>query len=60
MGKKVLLSSQTHVAIDNVIERLPDELDVLPIRLINSERKSKIGTGDRSEKIRTTTVIAFI
>lgn len=41
MGKKVLLSSQTHVAIDNVIERLPDELDVLPIRLINSERKMK-------------------
>ncbi len=41
MGKKVLLSSQTHVAIDNVIERLPDELDVLPIRLINSERKIK-------------------
>ena len=41
MGKKVLLSSQTHVAIDNVIERLPNELDVLPIRLINSERKIK-------------------
>lgn len=41
LGKKVLLSSQTHVAIDNVIERLPNELDVLPIRLINSERKSK-------------------
>ena len=41
IGKKVLLSSQTHVAIDNVIERLPDELDVLPIRLINSERKIK-------------------
>ena len=41
IGKKVLLSSQTHVAIDNVIERLPDELDVLPIRLINSERKMK-------------------
>ena len=41
LGKKVLLSSQTHVAIDNVIERLPDELDVLPIRLINSERKIK-------------------
>ena len=41
MGKKVLLSSQTHVAIDNVIERLPDELDVLPIRLVNSERKIK-------------------
>lgn len=41
LGKKVLLSSQTHVAIDNVIDRLPDELDVLPIRLINSERKIK-------------------
>lgn len=41
LGKKVLLSSQTHVAIDNVIERLPDELDVLPIRLINSDRKNK-------------------
>lgn len=40
-NKKVLLSSQTHVAIDNALERLPDELDILPIRLINQERKVK-------------------
>jgi len=51
MGKKVLLSSQTHVAIDNVIERLPSELDVLPIRLINSERKSKSNTNYLPDKI---------
>lgn len=42
MGKRVVLSSQTHVAIDNVLERLPNELNVLPIRLVSSERKSKV------------------
>ena len=42
MGKRVLLSSQTHVAIDNVLERLPNELNILPIRLVNSERKNKV------------------
>ena len=42
MGKRVLLSSQTHVAIDNVLERLPDELNILPIRLVSSERKNKV------------------
>jgi len=41
LGKKVLLSSQTHVAIDNALDRLPNELDILPIRLINLERKTK-------------------
>ncbi len=51
MGKKVLLSSQTHVAIDNVIERLPDELDVLPIRLINSERKMKANKNYLPDKL---------
>lgn len=39
-GKKVLLSSQTHIAIDNALDRLPNQLDILPIRLINLERKS--------------------
>jgi len=42
MGKRVVLSSQTHVAIDNVLERLPNELNVLPIRLVSSERKNKV------------------
>ena len=41
LGKKVLLSSQTHIAIDNALDRLPNELDILPIRLINLERKAK-------------------
>ncbi len=50
-GKKVLLSSQTHVAIDNVIERLPDELNVLPIRLINSERKMKASKNYLPDKL---------
>ncbi len=40
IGKKVLLSSQTHIAIDNALDRLPNQLDILPIRLINLERKS--------------------
>ena len=42
LEKKVLLSSQTHVAIDNVLERLPNELNILPIRLVSSERKNKV------------------
>jgi predicted nucleic acid-binding Zn-ribbon protein len=40
MGKKVLLSSQTHIAIDNVIERLPKEMNILPIRLVRDRRKA--------------------
>jgi superfamily I DNA and/or RNA helicase len=40
MGKKVLLSSQTHIAIDNVIERLPKELNILPIRLVRDRSKA--------------------
>jgi len=40
-GKKVVLSSQTHVAINNVIERLPQELDIFPIRLISGERRNE-------------------
>jgi superfamily I DNA and/or RNA helicase len=39
MGKKVLMSSQTHIAIDNVIERLPKELNILPIRLVRDRSK---------------------
>ena len=51
MNKKVLLSSQTHVAIDNVLERLPDELNILPIRLINSERKLKASRNFLPDKL---------
>ncbi len=40
MGKKVLLSSQTHIAIDNVIERLPKELNILPLRLVRDRSKA--------------------
>jgi len=40
MGKKVLLSSQTHIAIDNVIERLPKEMNILPIRLVRDRSKA--------------------
>ena len=39
IGKKVLLSSQTHIAIDNVIERLPKILNILPIRLVRDRSK---------------------
>ena len=41
LGKKVLLSSQTHVAIDNALDRLPPQIDILPIRLTNNEKKVK-------------------
>jgi superfamily I DNA and/or RNA helicase len=40
IGKKVLLSSQTHIAIDNVFERLPKELNILPIRLVRERNKA--------------------
>jgi len=39
MGKKVLISSQTHIAIDNVIERLPKDLNILPVRLVRDRSK---------------------
>jgi len=41
MGKKVLLSSQTHIAIDNVIERLPKDMNILPIRLMRDRSKAR-------------------
>ena len=50
MGKKVLLSSQAHVAIDNVIERIlrMKELDILPIRLVrNNSRANKLYWPDK-------------
>lgn len=51
LNKKVLLSSQTHIAIDNVLERLPNELNILPIRLINSGRKSKASRNFLPDKL---------
>lgn len=35
-GKKVLISSETHKAIDNVFERLPKTPEIRPLRLIPS------------------------
>ena len=40
-GKKVLISSETHKAIDNVFERLPKIADIVPIRLIPSNNDIK-------------------
>lgn len=39
-GKKVLISSETHKAIDNVFERLPKIADIVPVRLVN-QRSNK-------------------
>lgn len=36
-GKKVLISSETHKAIDNVFERLPKIPEIRPLRLIPSQ-----------------------
>lgn len=36
-GKKVLISSETHKAIDNVFERLPKTPEIRPLRLIPSQ-----------------------
>lgn len=38
-GKKVLVSSETHKAIDNVFERLPKIAEIVPIRLIPSNNR---------------------
>lgn len=35
-GKKVLISSETHKAIDNVFERLPKIPDIRPVRLVRN------------------------
>ena len=40
-GKKVLISSETHKAIDNVFERLPKIAEIVPIRLIPSTNNKK-------------------
>lgn len=39
-GKKVLISSETHKAIDNVFERLPKVAEIVPIRLIPSKNNN--------------------
>ena len=39
--KKVLISSETHKAIDNVFERLPKIAEIVPIRLIPSNNDKK-------------------
>ncbi len=41
MGKKVLVSSETHKAIDNVFERLPKVADIVPVRFIPSHNEKK-------------------
>lgn len=40
-GKKVLISSETHKAIDNVFERLPKIAEIRPIRLITTQSKKE-------------------
>ncbi|WP_342252530.1 AAA domain-containing protein [Spiroplasma endosymbiont of Amphibalanus improvisus] len=40
-GKKILLSSQNHVAIDNVLERINSDPKILPLRLTNNNVKRK-------------------
>jgi hypothetical protein len=40
-GKKVLISSETHKAIDNVFERLPKIAEIRPIRLVTTQSKKE-------------------
>ena len=40
-GKKILISSETHKAIDNVFERLPKIPEIRPLRLIPSQHKKE-------------------
>jgi len=39
-GKRVLLCASTHVAVDNVLERLKDRSEVLPVRVGDSDKIS--------------------
>lgn len=48
-GKKVLISSETHKAIDNVFERLPKIPEIRPLRLIPSQ--SGKGTNYSPERL---------
>lgn len=48
-GKKVLVSSETHKAIDNVFDRLPKIPEIRPLRLIPSQ--SNKGTEYSPEKL---------
>lgn len=40
-GKKILVSSETHKAIDNVFERLPKIPEIRPLRLIPSQNRKE-------------------
>ena len=40
-GKKVLVTSETHKAIDNVLERLPSLTGVLPVRLVGKTARGR-------------------
>lgn len=42
-GKKVLVSSETHKAIDNVFDRLPKTAEIVPVRLIPSNNEKRKG-----------------
>lgn len=44
-GKKVLISSETHKAIDNVFERLPKIPEIRPLRLIPSSASKETAYG---------------
>ncbi|MCD8208010.1 MAG: AAA domain-containing protein [Bacteroidales bacterium] len=44
-GKKVLVSSETHKAIDNVFERLPKYPEIRPLRLIPSQSEKETNYG---------------
>ena len=48
-GKKVLISSETHKAIDNVFDRLPKIAEIRPLRLIPSTNKKE--TNYRPERL---------
>lgn len=47
-GRKVLISSETHKAIDNVFDRLPKTPHIRTVRLMNakSKKKSEYGVGE--------------
>lgn len=44
-GKKVLVASETHKAIDNVFERLPLIADIRPLRLVSNKSNKETGFG---------------
>jgi len=53
-GQKILVSSETNIAVDNVLERIQDMQQVIPVRLGREERMTPESVSYMPEKIADT------